>query len=679
MQNYSSKNKIKILKSKFLNLNSLSGQSLVEILIAFALVFILLPALLTGFAASREGRVQQNQRISALPLLNEGAEAVRSVREKGWSAFATNGTYYPQVAADNSWQLVSTPTGQSISGFNRLITISDTRRNASGAIVSSGGTLDPSTKKVTVAVSWTQPSVSSITKILYLTRTNNAIYTETTKAHFDAAPVPTGVMVVTSAPNPIPTVGDGQIQLTKTIGLGGGDWCNPGANVVKTFDLPGNGVANAISAKALSTQDVAYTTTGGNASGDAVDSLVVTQNRPPTVTNPSNNNEAKAYGIYVDSTNSYVYFNENKPPNHTVRIANGTTLANIGYYDASGSGDGSSVFIAGTVGSVGAAGYTTVGSKLYKFNMATINGASSQGELGSVTLSGTGKKVIVVGSNAYVATSSTTSQLQIINTSSMAVTNSVNLGNGVGAVDLYVNSTQTYAYVVTGNAATATVDNFFIVNLNTNAKTGYKTINSMVPKGITVIPQDNVAVIVGTGGQLYQVFNVLLPTGAYWCGGMNPSGVANINAVDSVIQSNGYVFSYILTDNSSAEFQIVEGGTLPSFSTSGTFISQIMPLTSVSNFNRLTATVAVPSLTTLSFQVAGADQVAGSCSGATYNFQNLISPTLTGSTLTGIIPEDDDNTGYENPARCFKYKALFTSTDSNQTPVIYDVSINYSP
>ena len=643
------------------------GQSLVEILLAFALVFVLLPALLTGWVASRQGKAQQSQRILALPYLTEGQEAVRSVRENGWISFAVNGTYHP-VISGSAWSLVSGV--ETIGVFTRSIVIADVLRDSAGAIVASGGTVDPSTKKVTVSVSWSLPTSSSISSILYFTRYTNTTYTETTKSQFDAG-APTGVVAVTSAPNPTPTTGDGQVQLAKNVGSGGGDWCNPTNFVVKTFDLPGNGVTSAISAKALSSQDVAYTTTGGNASGDAVDSLNISQARPPVVTNPSSNNEAKAYGIYVDSTNTYVYFNENRPPNHTVRIANGTSLANVGYYDASGSGSGKSIYVLGTTG------YTTVGSKLYKFTASPINnnGASSQAELGSANLAGTGNKVVVVGTNAYVATSSTTSQLQIIDTSTMAVTKSVNLGNGLGAVDLYVDSTQSYAYVATSYSSGK--NDFFIVDLNNTSNIyGYVTNNSMNPKGITVVPSDKKAILVGIGGELYQVFDITSPSAAYHCGGMTPTGVTNINAVDSVIQSNGYVFSYILTDNASAEFQIVEGGTLPTYSASGTFTSQPIPIPTLAldaNFNRLTATIASPSATTIKFQVAGASQIAGSCTGAAYTFVDLISPTITGSTLTGIVPT------YENPARCFKYKASLTSTDSNQTPVIYDVTINYSP
>ncbi len=56
------------------------GQTLVEILVAIALAGILLPALMTAFVASREGRVQEELRVQATALLREAEEAARSAR-----------------------------------------------------------------------------------------------------------------------------------------------------------------------------------------------------------------------------------------------------------------------------------------------------------------------------------------------------------------------------------------------------------------------------------------------------------------------------------------------------------------------------------------------------------------------------------------------------------------------
>ena len=57
-----------------------SGQSLIELLIAMAIAAILLPAILTGFISSREGKVQQDKRLSATTHMQEVKSALRNNR-----------------------------------------------------------------------------------------------------------------------------------------------------------------------------------------------------------------------------------------------------------------------------------------------------------------------------------------------------------------------------------------------------------------------------------------------------------------------------------------------------------------------------------------------------------------------------------------------------------------------
>ncbi|MBP9691506.1 type II secretion system protein, partial [Candidatus Woesebacteria bacterium] len=55
------------------------GQSLIELLIVMALMAMLLPVLLGGLIASREGRPQQINRSQAAQKLRETQEALRSI------------------------------------------------------------------------------------------------------------------------------------------------------------------------------------------------------------------------------------------------------------------------------------------------------------------------------------------------------------------------------------------------------------------------------------------------------------------------------------------------------------------------------------------------------------------------------------------------------------------------
>ena len=162
---------------------SQDGQSLVEILIAIGLVGILLPALLTGLVSSREGKAQEGQRLQATALVRESEEAVRSIREKGWANISTNGTYDVAISG-SEWTLTPCPCPQ-VNGFSRQVVISDAKRDANGNLVESGGTVDPSTKKVTVSVSWSTPFASSVESTSYYQRyLGNTAWDQTTDADF---------------------------------------------------------------------------------------------------------------------------------------------------------------------------------------------------------------------------------------------------------------------------------------------------------------------------------------------------------------------------------------------------------------------------------------------------------------------------------------------------------------
>lgn len=211
------------------------GQSLVEIVIVMAISIVILPALLTGIISSRQGKVQQAQRTQAVYLLNETIDAVRSVREKGWIPFAVNGTFHPAISG-TSWTLA---TGSAtVNGFNQQVVIGDVNRDLTGAIASSGGTLDPSSKKVDILISWSQPYISTVSANLYMTRyLSNNSFTQTTAADFNA-----GVL----GPNTqVTNVSGGEVTLANN---NKAKWCSPALSSA-TIDLP-DGPPVAVSAVA---------------------------------------------------------------------------------------------------------------------------------------------------------------------------------------------------------------------------------------------------------------------------------------------------------------------------------------------------------------------------------------------------------------------------------------------
>lgn len=641
------------------------GQSLVELLVAIGVAALLLPAILTGFVTSRQGKVQQSQRLAATALLKEGVEAVRSVREKDWNIFAQNGTFHPLVAT-GSWTLVS--GSESLAGgFTRAVVTSDVYRDTAGAIVTSGGTLDPSTKKVTLTVSWNSLFPSQASTTIYLARYVSANHLETTVADFSPGTLTNTVITDTSG---------GEVTLAPAPG-GGNDWCTPSASIKTTLNLPGQGVTTAISA----IPGHAYTTTGGNASGDALDSLDISnppQPATPVATLAGNYNSNKAYAVFAGTNNVFIGSDH---PGLTVIILNPNTLAQVGFFAASGGErPGGSIYTTGSTG------YVTAGNKLYAFDIGSISGASSQTELWNVTLAGAGQRVMVVSGYAYVVTSSTTTQLQLIDLATRAITN-YSVGNGLGGVDLFVDSSGTSVYLVTAYASGK--NDLFIIDVTNKtapaAVSSYSTVG-MNPTGVVAVPSlagqpDNRVIIVGSGATFYQVLKTDDKANPSYCGGLSSSnfpGVTRINAVAAVQEQDRDVFSYILTNNAEVEFQAIQGGPGFQYADSGTFESATFATPQSTAFNRIDVNALIPGQTDLKYQVAAADPVGGNCSGATFNF---VGPDGTAGSFfaTGSALPLSLGPGYKNPGQCFRYRAYFSTADMVSAPILTDVTVNYSP
>ncbi len=587
------------------------GQSLVELLVALGLTAILIPAFMAGIMAGREGRAQQEQRLAATASLREAVEAVRAVRKNGWTGFAVNGTFHPVVAAGN-WQLA---IGSEVLGnLTRSVVISDYSRN---------GKVDPSTKNVLVTVSWSTPLANSVSSALVLTRyLDNLVYTETTEAQFNAG-VKSGTAVTNTA--------GGEVVL----GAGGqGDWCNPNLSIA-ALDLPKSGVANALTA----IEGRAFAVTGDNASGVSFANVTISNANPPVAAIAGTFDGFKTNGVFGETNYAYLATDSNSKE---IEIINLTTnpYSEAGYFNAPGNDEGDSVFVAGNVG------YMTDENKLYTFDLSSKSG--SRGQLGSVNLAGTGKKVIVSGTYAYVATTNTSTQLQIVdvsNPASMTVVGQAGLAGGSGATDVFVNSPATRAYVTAGK--------LYIVDIST--KTGsrptlgsYNT-NGMTPKGVTGV-SGNKIIIVGTGAEEYQVVDATTESSPSRCGGLNVD--SGINGVASVMEQDGDAYSYIITRDAGAEFRMIAGGPGGRYTSSGTFVSAAFDPGYSTSYNRVSFTGTTPSQTTLSVQTA----VSADCINYTFT----------------------DSLGF-NAGRCFKYKLYLTTTDANATPVFYDLTVNYSP
>jgi hypothetical protein len=102
-------------------------------------------------------------------LLEEGAEAVKSIRDANWSTISglTIGTtyYLSYNTSSNAWSLTTTPS--TVDSFTRTVVFSSVNRDSNDDIAAAG-TLDARTKEVTITVSWPAEDGRTLSKSLSL-------------------------------------------------------------------------------------------------------------------------------------------------------------------------------------------------------------------------------------------------------------------------------------------------------------------------------------------------------------------------------------------------------------------------------------------------------------------------------------------------------------------------------
>ncbi len=626
------------------------GASLVEILLAVAIASLLLPALFAGLIATRQGKAQQIQRLQATALLSEAQDALRSVREAGWSNVSTNGTYN-LVRSGSTWTLVASAIPEQIDTFSRSIVISGTSRipEPTGTIVTSGGSGDPSTKKVDITVSWTDPLPSSVSVSGYLTRyMDNIAYVETTYNQFNAG-TKTGVAAEHTGGDPV----DGDVVLS---GGGHGDWCLP-ALTQWGFNLAHSAHGTALSA----VEGKAFVVTGDNNSSETFYDVFISNTYPPTATSAGIlTGQKKAYGVFGDQTYGYIATDTQSKQGTIIQLSD---HSEIGWLDAGvNSLRGSSVAVSGNYAYLAVSNSPESTNKLMIFDISTKSGTHLN--ILSKDLPARATKIVIVGNTIYAALNSATNQLAIIPITGSGATFGTEVDVTVAGQygrDVFVNSDATRIYLATSTSATQR--EMFVLNSTGSTLGSYDTAG-MDPAGIIRVT-NNKAIIVGSGGTEYQVVDVASDVVTSCGTGLNID--TGVRSVAAVIEADGDAYAYIITGDTASEFKIIEGGpTGNGGGINGIFTSAIYSPSAETAFNRLTYSATLPAGTSIQMQVAVADDCTGSLV-----YQDVAA--------NGAIPYDDNGSGYENPGRCLRYRAILNSNQAGTTPVLNDVTINYSP
>lgn len=139
------------------------GFALVEALVAAAILSGTLAAAVSAYLVAVRAAGENGDAVEALYLADEGVEAVRDLRDSGWSAniapLPTGGTPFYLAWNGSAWATSVADT--LIDGaFDRSVTLGSVYRDANGDIAQSGA-LDPNARRVTVTVSWRSGQAST--------------------------------------------------------------------------------------------------------------------------------------------------------------------------------------------------------------------------------------------------------------------------------------------------------------------------------------------------------------------------------------------------------------------------------------------------------------------------------------------------------------------------------------
>ncbi len=169
--------------------NSRAGQSLVEVIIGLAIGALLIGAAV--FAISFMLRSSSaNQKFQVASGLNqETIDKVRVVVSADWNDIYTlnkgEGNFYHVNVQGNNLTIEDADPLDIIIiegvSYSTYFYVEDVGRNVSGDIVSSGGTDDPSTQKITVITTWTNigGGMSEVKLVDYITRWQNTVFHQT--------------------------------------------------------------------------------------------------------------------------------------------------------------------------------------------------------------------------------------------------------------------------------------------------------------------------------------------------------------------------------------------------------------------------------------------------------------------------------------------------------------------
>lgn len=138
--------------------NNKKGFTLIEVLVACSIMSLITISVMSAATKGIELSSRSLRQVQASLLLEEGAEAVKAIRDNNWSTISNlnvDTNYYLSFDVNtNTWVLLDNPVEVIDGIFTRVVVFSEVYRNNNDDI-SESGNLDEGSKRVKVTVSWT--------------------------------------------------------------------------------------------------------------------------------------------------------------------------------------------------------------------------------------------------------------------------------------------------------------------------------------------------------------------------------------------------------------------------------------------------------------------------------------------------------------------------------------------
>jgi prepilin-type N-terminal cleavage/methylation domain-containing protein len=633
--------------------------TLVEILIAIAIFSMVATVVISFSMESYKATEMSTERFNAQAKIDEIRKVIGQNKNAFWEEIIENTESGHKSYVLNSGNYILTDGEVESSGLTSYFTINRAYRDSGGdldeTLDATNGTEDIRTRLIEIVVQWTdEAGVTQETRShMFITSWNNIDYLETTDQEFTQGTVDQ---------TRVTALEDGEVQLEAVTYA---DWCEP-QDFRKLYDLPDMAMGNTISAEPGS---VAIGSSGiFRYEDEAFTMLEVDSESPPNVTILETFEGYSVRDIFLRG--DYAYLSTSQDDKDIVIVDTSLTpYQEVGYIDTYGILTPRSIVVENDKA------YIAHDNRLFIADVSSKSGERSiigNERIGSFFSHISDLKV--KDSIVYAALRYDWEELVIVDTTDPSDYDTIGIANvnGDQTSEIQINEDASRIYLGTGSFWDK-AEFFIIDNTSPNyEKPLISTIdtNGMTITGVSVI--DDRVILVGYGGEEYQVWDIEDEQNIFKCGGMQiDDGVLSIDTV----KFDDKAFSYITTSVFGSEFQVIEGGLGiggsggQGYIEEGTFTSQVFDSGSdTSQYYYLIWEADQPENTEIRLQLRSSS--AADMSGATW-----VGPDGTGGTYYTV-----DGGQYIPSAlsgnRYIQYKA-FMSSDMISTPTLKEVKIEY--